>query len=105
MATALAVGIGMTLHKDHARPVQQAMATAQGDATKTQAQTEMKGPAGTVKVQAEAKLTRASLKADNALLNAIDGELRADESTPASLYGLEATSYGTGLKTVKRTSN
>jgi len=104
LATALAVGIGMTLHRDHAQPVQQAAATAQADAAKTQAETRNL-PAETTKVQAEAKAGSATLKADNALLTAIDGELRADETTPASLYGLEATSYKTGTKSVKRTSN
>jgi predicted anti-sigma-YlaC factor YlaD len=102
MAIALAVGIGMTMHRDHTQPVQQATATAPADATKTQVATVQPVAA---KVQAEAKAGRATLKADNALLTAIDGELRADESTPASLYGLEATSYKTGTKSVKRTSN
>jgi hypothetical protein len=103
MATALAIGIGMTLHRDHARPVQQAMVTTQSEPTKVPAET--KEPAGAVKVQSEAKLTRFSLKEDNALLSAIDGELRADESTPASLYGLGVSSYGSSMKAVKRTSN
>lgn len=102
MATALAVGIGMTLHRDHTQPAQQAAATAQSDAAKTQAANAQPIVA---KVQAEAKVGSATLKADNALLTAIDGELRADETTPASLYGLEATSYTTGTKSVKRTSN
>ena len=102
LTIALAVGIGMTLRRDHTQPVQQAAATAQADAAKTQA---AKVQPVVVKVQAEAKAGRATLKADNALLTAIDGELRADESTPASLYGLEATSYRTGTRSVKRTSN
>jgi hypothetical protein len=106
MAIALAVGVGTTLHRNHARPVQQAMVTAQDNTANTQAQAETKVQAGTTtKAQAEVKLTRASLKADNALLTAIDGELRAEETTPASLYGLEASSYGVSTKTAKRTSN
>jgi hypothetical protein len=36
----------------------------------------------------------ARLKADNDLLSAIDGELRADESTPASTYGLTVSAHG-----------
>lgn len=104
MATALAVGIGMTLHREHAQPVQQAVATTQAGAAKVQAEAAKVQPEA-VKAQAEVKVPRARLKADNALLSAIDGELRADETTPASLYGLEATSYGSGMKTVKRTSN
>ena len=102
LATALAVGIGMTMHRDHTQPVQQAVSTAQADAAKTQAAAVQPVVA---KVQAEVKTGRTTLKADNALLSAIDGELRADESTPASLYGLETTSYGTRTKTAKRTSN
>jgi hypothetical protein len=102
LATALAVGIGITLHREHMQPEQQAVATAQANATKTQA-AEVQPVA--VKVQAETKITHSTLKADNALLTAIDGELRADETTPASLYGLEATSYGTSTKSAKRTSN
>ena len=105
MAAALAVGIGMTLHTDRARPVQQAMVTAQSNAVKTQAQAVTKVQTVATTVQAEVKVPRAKLKADNALLTAIDGELRADESTPESLYGLVATSYGTTTKTVKRTTN
>jgi hypothetical protein len=105
MATALAIGIGVTLHREQARPVQHAIVTVQRDATKTQAQAETKAPAAATKAQAEAKVSRASLKADNALLSAINGELRADESTPASLYGLEAGSNGSGLKAVERTTN
>ena len=94
----------MTLHREHLQPVQQAAVTAQPDAHTTQAETAKVQPAA-VKVQAEAKITHSTLKADNALLTAIDGELRADESTPASLYGLEATSYATSTKSAKRTSN
>ena len=102
LATALAVGIGMTMRRDHTQPVQQAAATAQADAAKTQA---AKVQPVVAKVQAEVKIQSATLKADNALLTAIDGELRADESTPASLYGLDASSYSTGTKSAKRTSN
>ena len=102
LATALAVGIGMTMRRDHTQPVHQTMVTAQADAVKTQT---AKVQPVVAKAQAEAKTGPATLKADNALLTAIDGELRADESTPASLYGLEATSYRTNTKTVKRTTN
>jgi hypothetical protein len=104
MATALAVGIGMTLHREYVQPVQQATVTAQPYVHTTQAETVKVQPVA-VKVQAETKITHSTLKADNALLTAIDGELRADESTPASLYGLEASSYRTSAKSVKRTSN
>jgi hypothetical protein len=70
---------------------------AQADSTKAEA--------GTTTAQAEATIPAATLKADNELLTAIDGELRADESTPASLYGLDASTSGTGTKAAKRISN
>jgi hypothetical protein len=47
----------------------------------------------------------ATLKADNELLSAIDGELRADASTPASVYGLTAATHGARSKAAKRMSN
>jgi hypothetical protein len=83
LAIALVAGIGISLRKEHARPVQPAVAKAQ--------------PAATV--------SPATLKADNELLSAIDGELRADESTPASLYGLDTDSSGGRTKSAKRASN
>jgi hypothetical protein len=116
LAIALAVGIGVTMEREHSR-------TTQADAAKTQAgmaaarveattvQAEAKAQAGATMVQAkaavqaEAAVQPATLKADNELLSAIDGELRADESTPASLYGLAADTSGSGTKSAKRISN
>jgi hypothetical protein len=46
-----------------------------------------------------------ALKADNELLSAIDGELRADESTPAIAYGLNTASHGERNRSAKRTIN
>ena len=89
LAIALAAGIGVAVrndiavHKDHPQAAQQQIAIAQ--------------PAPAV--------SPATLKADNALLSAIDGELRADESTPASLYGLTATSHGARARAPKRIAN
>ena len=105
LTIALATGIGVSIHKEHARTEQPAATMAQADSTKVQAEAQIKVQAVATKVQAVVKLTRASLKADNALLTAIDGELRADESTPASLYGLDASTSGTGTKAAKRISN
>jgi hypothetical protein len=85
LAITLAAGIGVavrndiSIHKDHPQPAEQ-LATAR--------------PAPAV--------SPATLKADNALLSAIDGELRADESTPAALYGLTATSRSTRARAPKR---
>ena len=97
LTIALATGIGVSIHKEHARTEQPAATMAQADSTKAEA--------GTTTAQAEATIPAATLKADNELLTAIDGELRADESTPASLYGLDASTSGTGTKAAKRISN
>jgi hypothetical protein len=82
LAIALAVGIGVTVRNDHPRAVQ------------LQA-----------KVQSAPVVSPATLKADNELLSAIDGELRADESTPATMYGLTVTSRGVRTRAPKRISN
>ena len=82
LAIALAVGIGVTVRNDHPRAVQ------------LQA-----------KVQPAPVVSPATLKADNELLSAIDGELRADESTPATMYGLTVTSRGVRTRAPKRISN
>jgi hypothetical protein len=54
--------------------------------------------------QPAAKPTPATLKADNELLSAIDGELRADSAPAASLYGLD-TGPAQSSRPLKRTSN
>jgi hypothetical protein len=82
LAIALAVGIGVTVRNDHPRAVQ------------LQA-----------KVQPAPAVSPATLKADNQLLSAIDGELRADEATPATMYGLTVTSRGVRTRAPKRISN
>ena len=89
LAIALAAGIGVAVrndvtgHKDHPRDAQQQLATTQ--------------PAPAV--------SPATLKADNALLSAIDGELRADDSAPAAMYGLTATSRGARARVPQRVAN
>jgi hypothetical protein len=83
LAIALAAGIGVTARNDHQRAVPQQVAMTQ--------------PAPAV--------SPATLKADNELLSAIDGELRADESTPATMYGLTVTSHGVHARAPKRISN
>jgi len=83
LAIALAVGIGVAVRTDRPRAVPQQVAMTQ--------------PAPAV--------SPATLKADNELLSAIDGELRADESTPATMYGLTVTSRSVRTRTSKRISN
>jgi hypothetical protein len=82
LAIALTVGIGVTVRNDHPRAVQ------------LQA-----------KVQPAPAVSPATLKADNELLSAIDGELRADESTPATMYGLTVNSRSVRTRAPKRISN
>jgi hypothetical protein len=84
IAIALAAGIGVSVRNDRPRPAQQQAANPQPSAP---------------------QLSPATLKADNELLSAIDGELRADESTPASVYGLIAGSHGSRSRAAKRTSD
>ena len=111
LAIALAVGIGVTIEREHSRTTQAdaaktqaGVAAARVEATTVQAQA-AKAQAGATMVQTKAAVQAATLKADNALLSAIDGELRADESVPASLYGLAADASGEGTKSAKRISN
>lgn len=84
LAVALALGIGISLRPDHVRPVQQRAAA---------------------RVEPTAALSPTTLKADNALLTAIDGELRADESTSDGMYGLSTTSRGVRNRSPKRIAN
>jgi hypothetical protein len=82
LVIALAAGFGVSIRNAHTRTVSQPVA----------------------QIQAPAQLTPATLKADNELLSAIDGELRADETTPASLYGLNSASHS-ARKSAKRVAN
>lgn len=77
---ALAAGFGVAAHSHHPPVVQTQVAKAQ--------------PAPVV--------SPSTLKADNDLLSAIDGELRADESTPAIAYGLNASAHGARTRPAKR---
>jgi hypothetical protein len=83
VAIVLATGIGFSIHHDRMTPTQQPFATAK---------------------PATPQPTPATLKADNDLLTAIDGELRADESTSASAYGLTTASHVTRTNAPKRIS-
>jgi hypothetical protein len=80
---AMAAGVGVTVHSERQPGVAQPVA----------------------KVATAPEVSAATLKADNELLAAIDGELRAEDSTPASVYGLAAGSRGGRAKAQKRISN
>jgi hypothetical protein len=51
------------------------------------------------------EVSPATLKADNDLLSAIDGELRADESTFATAYGLSAAAHESHSRSAERMIN
>jgi hypothetical protein len=84
LAVALALGIGVALRVDHTRPAQQQTVA---------------------RVQPAARVSPTTLKSDNELLTAIDGELRADASATAGMYGLNATSRGVRNRSPKRIEN
>jgi hypothetical protein len=80
-AIALAASVSLTAHTHRSQPA----------------------PVQVAEMQPAAAVTPATLKADNELLSAIDGELRADESTPASVYSLNAARRGDRSRGAKRT--
>lgn len=80
LAIALAAGFGVAARNHHAPAAQTQVATAQ--------------PAPAV--------SPSTLKSDNDLMSAIDGELRADESTPAIAYGLTTSAHAVRTHTAKR---
>ena len=84
LAVALALGLGISLRVDHMRPAQ---------------------PETVAKVQPAAAVSPTTLKSDNELLTAIDGELRADTSATSGMYGLGATSHGLRSRSSKRIAN
>ena len=80
LAIALAAGFGVAARNHHAPDAQTQVA----------------------KVQTSPAVSPSTLKADNALLSAIDGELRADESTPAIAYDLNTSAHGVRNHAAKR---
>jgi len=56
-------------------------------------------------IQPAPQVSPATLKADNELLSAIDGELSADAVPPANLYGLRIGTHAARTKSLKRMSN
>jgi hypothetical protein len=85
LTLALVSGGGFSLHRGYVSSVQRAVAIAP--------------------VSQSAAVAPATLKADNELLSAIDGELRADESASASQYGLDVSSSVGRNRTAKRIAN
>ena len=83
LAVVLAAGFGVSIHSNRERPVNPPVAQVQ---------------------PAAAAVTPATLKADNELLSAIDGELRTDETIPTGMYGLTA-SHANRSKAAKRVAD
>jgi hypothetical protein len=90
LAIALAAAIGFTVRNDH----NQAAAMQSGVTQSTVAE-----------AVTAAQVSPATLKADNDLLSAIDGELRTDESSTESTYQLTATPREARTKAAKRATD
>ena len=86
LAIALAAGIGVSARNSHQQPAQPQVAIVHSQ-------------------PAVPQVSPATIKADNELLSAIDGELRADESTSASAYGLDVNSSNARTRASKRISD
>lgn len=82
IAVLFAAGLGIFVHEDHGRPTQQPV----------------------VKVQ-PVTVSPTTLNSDNALLTAIDGELREDDSANLGMYGLSPVSHSGRTKPARRMSN
>jgi len=82
VAVIFAMGIGVSLRFDHARPAAAPIA----------------------QVQPAAPVDPTTIKSDNALLSAIDGELREDDAGNVGMYGLNPVSHSKA-KASKRMSN
>ena len=82
LVIALTAGVGISRHADHPQQAPQPVALAE-----------------------PAVVPTATLQSDNQLLSAIDGELRADESTATGMYGLNAPSHEVRTKPVRRLTN
>jgi hypothetical protein len=85
---ALAVGLGIMHRAEHTAPTTQSIAAVQS------------APA-----VAPVAVNPATLKADNALLSAINGELSADAAPSASAYGLTASHRSTRSQPATGISN
>jgi hypothetical protein len=109
LAVALAAGFGVAArnHRAPAVPAGNTQTTVQTATAQTADVQTVPAPAAhtpaaqtavvqSMVAQAEPapRVSPARLKADNDLLSAIDGELRADESTPARAYGLTVAAHG-----------
>jgi anti-sigma factor RsiW len=83
LAILLGAGIGVSWHADHAKRLPEPVAIAT--------------PAAAV--------SPSTLKADNDLLSAIDGELSAEDSTAAGAYGLNTSARAVRTRSPKRIAN
>jgi hypothetical protein len=107
VAVVLAVGVGVSF-RDGFRSGR--APSVQSAAVQTAAvQTPVAAVQPAAQVSPATGVSPTTLKADNDLLSAIDGELRADESTPASLYGLDTygpdtAAHGARTRPAKRIS-
>jgi hypothetical protein len=107
-ALAIALAVGVTINVRNHRVASQAASGSQTvavlapavQAPAAQTQTARSAAVQSTVAQAEPapNVSPATLKADNDLLSAIDGELRANEATPAGAYGLNVAVHGVRTK-------
>jgi hypothetical protein len=106
LTVALAAGISITA-RNHRVPVASTgaaqffsveSAAVQAPATHSWASQTAQAQPMLAQAEPAAPVSPARLKADNDLLLAIDGELRADDSSSASAYGLTVSAHGVRAK-------
>jgi len=108
LAVALAAGFALSshLHRSQAIPVvAQSTAPRPAPSQVTIAANDARQPAAVAAHAPAAAVSPATIKADNQLLSAINGELRADESTPASLYGISPAAPEIQSRPSRKTMN
>lgn len=109
-ALAVAVGVGIAVSTHHPQQPQQAAMQQPAAPIVAQVNTPTSQQAATIEQPSSpasasaARVTPSKLKADNQLLSAIDGELRAD-STPANFFGLDVSSHAVRSRTSGRVTN
>jgi len=95
LALALAVGVTITARNHRSAAAQAGVAqTAAAPAMQTPAVPAPVVQSTIARSESAPRVSPATLKADNDLLSAIDGELRANEPTAASTYGLNVAAHG-----------
>jgi hypothetical protein len=109
LAVALAVGVGAGIRTER-RVVRQdgrvaAVTAAPQIAAQAQPEAPVKAAVAAAARVTPVTVTPATLKADNELLSAIDGELSAEAAPSASVYGLTVSDHAARGRAAKRIAN